>query len=105
MRHSTNSEDFFVEAANNNRPDLGYGIEIMMDDFGDHNGYPREQRLADAHLIAAAPDLLEACERALSIFKQLAEVGKYPEMLLQENGGEGLMFLETAISNAKGEQK
>lgn len=49
--------DFFVEAKNNNRPDLGYGIEILQDDFGDHNGYPTSQREADARLIAAAPDM------------------------------------------------
>lgn len=51
---------FFVEADNNNMPELGYGIEIIMEDFGDHSGYIREQRLADALLIAAAPELLEA---------------------------------------------
>jgi hypothetical protein len=32
----------------------------MADDYGDHVGYPREQRLADAKLIAAAPELLSA---------------------------------------------
>lgn len=58
---------FFVEAKNNNMPQSGYGIEIMMEDFGDHNGYTREQRLADANLIAAAPDLLEALIEIIKI--------------------------------------
>jgi hypothetical protein len=62
-------DGFFVEAKNNNKPELGYGIEIMMEDAGDHNGYPLEQRLADAKLIAAAPELLEALIAA----KKLAE--------------------------------
>lgn len=46
--------DFFVEAPNTLMPELGYGIEVLMDDYGDHNGYPREQRLADANLLADA---------------------------------------------------
>lgn len=53
---------FFVEAINNNKPELGYGIEILQEDFGEHNGYPREQRLADAKLIAAAPEMLAALQ-------------------------------------------
>lgn len=55
---------FFVQAKNNNKPELGYGIEILQDDFGEHCGYPIEQRLADAKLIAAAPELLEALVEA-----------------------------------------
>ena len=54
-------DDFFVEAPNLNKPELGYGIEIMQDDFGTHNGYPREQRLADAVLIADAGNTSQKC--------------------------------------------
>ena len=54
-------DDFFVEAPNLNKPELGYGIEIMQDDFGTHNGYPREQRLADAVLIADAGNTAQKC--------------------------------------------
>ncbi len=50
---------FFVQAKNNNMPELGYGLEILQDDFGEHCGYPTEQRLADAKLIAASPELLD----------------------------------------------
>lgn len=58
--------DFFVEAKNNNMPNLGYGIEILGDDYGKHNGYPREQRLADAKLIAAAPKLLSLLKKLMN---------------------------------------
>lgn len=76
------------------------------------NGYTIEQwdgdakeDAANALLIAAAPDLLEACERCLSIFKQLADAGKYPEIMMAENGGEGFLFLSNAILKAKGGEK
>lgn len=51
-------------------------------------------------LIAAAPDLLAACQWALEQFKILADKGLYPEHLLQENGGEGMMPLVKAINKA-----
>ena len=70
FRPSDPESDFFVEANNNNMPQLGYGIEILQDDYGDHNGYPREQRLADAKLIAAAPDLLKALKYAVRFLKK-----------------------------------
>jgi hypothetical protein len=59
LRNEDPESGFFVEAKNNNIPDIGYGIEILGDDYGDHNGYPAEQRLADARLIAAAPEMLK----------------------------------------------
>lgn len=59
LKSDDQESGFFVEAKNNNMPELGYGIEIMGDDYGDHNGYPSKQRLADAKLIAAAPDMFE----------------------------------------------
>ena len=57
---------FFVEAPNLNKPELGYGIEILMEDFGEHQGYPRPQRLADAYLVAASPELVKALIKVVS---------------------------------------
>lgn len=55
--------DFFVEAI---EPKSHIGkIEILMEDFGEHSGYPREQKLADAKLDAAAPEMLELLQEAL----------------------------------------
>lgn len=69
MDNRSPENGFFVEAKNNNKPELPYGIEIMMDDFGDHNGYPLSQRLADAKLIAAAPDLLHSLRRIIGFIE------------------------------------
>ena len=62
---------FFIEAKNNNKPELGYGIEIMQEDFGEHNGYPLKQRIADAKLIAAAPELLERLDLSTKVIRLL----------------------------------
>lgn len=61
LREDDPYRGFFIEAPNKKRPDLGYGIEIMMDDFGDHNGYTLEQRMADAKLIADAGNTIQKC--------------------------------------------
>ena len=61
LRLFPDGDDFFVEAPNLNKPELRYGIEIMQEDFGTHNGYPREQRLADANLIADAGNTTQKC--------------------------------------------
>lgn len=50
---------FFVEAdlpnaeENNHHPRL----EVMQEDFGDHNGYTREMRLSDGKLIVEAENV------------------------------------------------
>lgn len=55
---------------------------------------------ANAKLIAASPELLKACQWALEQFTRLADEGHYPEFMLQENGGVGLMPLVEAIELA-----
>lgn len=47
-----------------------------------------------------AEELLGACQWALEQFKRLADQGNYPEFLLQENGGDGLLPLVKAIKAA-----
>lgn len=47
---------FWVKSDHN--PVVHYGTDILAEDFGDHNGYPEAQRMADAQLIANAPQLL-----------------------------------------------
>jgi len=73
------SRGFFVEAPNQNKPELDYGIEILMEDFGEHNGYPLEQRLADAHLIADAGNTIQECGKLPS--QLLAEVEELKEKI------------------------
>jgi len=59
--NATNTDDgkcnIFVEAP---EPKNQIGkIEILMDDFGEHSGYPREQKLADAKAIQMIPQMME----------------------------------------------
>jgi len=50
---------------------------------------------------AVADELLLACEWAVIQFKRLADDGKYPEFMFQQNGGVGIMPLVEAINLAK----
>jgi hypothetical protein len=54
----------------------------------------------DSKLAAAAPELLRACIWAKEQFKRLADEGNYPEFMLGQNGGEGIMPLVRAINSA-----
>lgn len=67
--------DFFVESRK--QEGQAYGIEIMMDDYGNHNNYPREQRLADAKLIAASKGMYEA----LVNISQMSDVGSFEKAI------------------------
>lgn len=53
---------FFIEADLENPGKHYPRLEVMQEDYGRHNGYDRNTRMADAKLIVAAPDLLKACE-------------------------------------------
>ena len=59
-----------------------------------------EEAKANAKLIAASPDMLEALEWSLTQFKRLADMGRYPEFMLQKNGGQGVMPIVKAIEKA-----
>lgn len=62
--------------------------------------YKGKKAQANAKLIAAAPDLLEACAWAIKQFKRLADEGRYPEFMMSINGGEGYIPLVKAIKKA-----
>jgi len=53
--------------------------------------------LANARLIAAAPDLLEACKRAIACMRD-----EYPEHVLQSGDYPAFQALESAINKAEG---
>ena len=55
--------DFWVKSDYNST--TYYGTDILADDYGEHNGYTRDQRMADASLISKSPELLEQCQNLL----------------------------------------
>lgn len=60
--YSKNPEDgFFIEADSVNGGI--YNTEVMGEDFGEHNGYTVEKRLADAILISKAPEMFEMLKK------------------------------------------
>lgn len=56
---------------------------------------------ANTHLIAAAPDLYAACERALSHMKAMREVFQIPMIDPMKSAIEGM---ESALKKARGDQ-
>lgn len=60
---------FWVKSDQNNVS--GYGTDILADDYGEHNGYPKEQRYADAILVSAAPDMLELFQELIDLKEEL----------------------------------
>lgn len=76
----------------------GRPLTICVAEASNHIG--QDEAVANAVLIAAAPDLLNACQWALAQFKRLSDEGNYPRFLLQENGGEGFATLTKAIRRA-----
>lgn len=66
---------------------------------GDHS-ILEEEALANAKLIAAAPDLLKVCEMAFAILKQLKEGFSEGGYILPYNGDKPIEALEQAIKKA-----
>ena len=58
---------------------------------------------ADARLIAAAPDLLEACKRTRQGYMNLIEVGALPHKGWDEQTREYIAELDELIAKAEGE--
>ena len=71
IRKFDNSEDsfFFIEAdlPNAEKSGLYPRIEVMQEDYGDHNGYTKQLRMADAKLIIAAPKMLATIQEMLGV--------------------------------------
>lgn len=97
LRDNEPERGFFVEAANNNKPELGYGIEILGEDFGEHNGYPLEQRLADAYLIASAPLLREENEKLKTLLEEERRIKKANEGAINSMLGKSLEEREALV--------
>ena len=98
MQIGDGDSDFWVKSPVN--PKVYYGTDIMGEDYGDHNGYPREQRLADAKLIADAGNTAQKCGMLPSeILRQrdrclmtLSNCRETIEMLQKEIPGEQLVL-------------
>lgn len=60
---------FFIEADLPNAEENGHypRVEVMQEDYGVHNGYTDEIRMADAKLIVAAPKMKEAINEVLEV--------------------------------------
>lgn len=67
---------------------LGYKVSKSNDQTGEYV----DKKVAD--------ELLAACKWAKEQFKKLADEGCYPEFMLSQNGGEGIMPLINAINLA-----
>ena len=64
---------------------LHYGI-MMQEDYGEHNGYTDEIRMADALLIVSAPKMKEAINEVLEV--------------LNSNGSPNIEWVKKRLSEA-----
>lgn len=67
---------------------VGYKVSKPNDQTGEYV----DKKVAD--------ELLSACEWAKAQFKRLADDGNYPEFMLSQNGGQGVMPIVNAIKIA-----
>lgn len=60
---------FFIEADLPNAEENGHypRIEVMQEDYGEHNGYTDEIRMDDAKLIVKAPKMKDAINDVLEV--------------------------------------
>ena len=60
-------------------------VEVMQEDFGDHNGYTHDLRMADAMLIVKAPKIEKAIIQAISLLNSSndADICKVIDLLSQ----------------------
>lgn len=60
---------FFIEGDLPNAEENGHypRVEVMQEDYGDHNGYTSVIRMEDAKLIVAAPKMKEAINEVLEV--------------------------------------
>jgi len=94
-------------AARNRRvivSDTNDGLVLTIGHADMSNHINKAEAVSNARLMAAAPELLAACEWALEQFEILANAGKYPDHMLKQNGGQGFMPLINAIMRTKQEE-
>lgn len=64
-----NESMFFIEADLPNAEENGHypRVEVMQEDYGEHNGYTDEIRMNDAKLIVKAPKMQEVINDVLKV--------------------------------------
>ncbi len=72
-RIRTHEEMFFIEANLPKAEKNGFypRLEVMQEDFGEHNGYTKELRMYDALLIANSPELLKSLKLLISHYEDV----------------------------------
>lgn len=91
-RHGYDWETFAVRSPQN----------VCIASVGDVDRYHAKDNANNASLIAAAPDLLAACEAAIRIVGKVVADDLMPDIVRPSYTTETLKRLETAIAKAKG---
>jgi hypothetical protein len=82
----------------------GNGVHFGTECVATTHMEPREQRQADARLIAAAPDLLEALRDLEKEFRRVFPIYYYSEPWAHDKN-EKLKYAQAIIAKATGEQQ
>lgn len=91
-------DDEYVKQSGN--PDVGICRVLNMDKGGDKQWFRGPITEANAHLIAAAPDMYEALKELYAVVK-----GECPSLLDEDSGGDSRLALEIESALAKAEGK